>query len=1193
MVQANKNMLILRPGFIIIMVITFALACDKKTPVRTNISLDTNWRSVAYCSSRSEYEGFEREEFDDSDWVTVNVPHNWDVYHGYLRKKHGNLHGHACYRKEFTVEKEDMSKRYFLWFEGVGSYATVWLNGVRIGYHAGGRTSFTLDISEAIRFGEPNIMAVRVDHPAGIRDLPWVCGGCSDEWGFSEGSQPMGIFRPVHLIITNDLRIEPFGVHIWNDTTVTEKQAEIYGNTEIRNYSKKPRQFRVINAFYDRKGRKVAESSLSHTLNAETTAIINNPPLHVNDPKLWSPTDPYLYNLETTIIEEGKIMDQVNTIYGIRWINWPIRRNDNTGTFLINGKPFFINGIGEYEHQLGGSHAFTEEQIRTRVKQIRAAGFNAFRDAHQPHNLKYQQYWDELGMLWWTQMSAHIWFDTPEFRNNFKTLLREWVKERRNNPSNIMWGLQNESTLPTEFAEECVRIIRELDPIASEQRVITTCNGGSGTDWNVVQNWSGTYGGDPQLYADELSTQWLNGEYGAWRSIDLHTEGPFDPDGLLSENRMTQLLALKISQAESVRNQVCGQFLWLLSSHDNPGRFQNGDGYRETDRIGPVNYKGLITSWGEPTDAFYLYRANYVSPQKEPMVYIISHTWPNRWPSPGLKDTIMVFSNCDEVELFNDPQNNLSLGRVKNPGKGKAFTWSQVKVQYNILRAVGLVNGEQVAEDVILLNHLPEAPNFSSLNNATSVNEPDESYHYIFRVNCGGSNYTDEFGSRWMADRKLSSDTTWGSCSWTDDFAGVPDFYGSQRRTFDPLQGSNDWKLFQTFRYGKDKLSYYFPVPEGKYRVELYFIEPWYGTGGGMDCQGWRLFDVVVNEDLVLQNLDIWSEAGHDHVIRKVFDVQVKNEGLKIHFPRIASGQAIISAIAVATRDHTIIPSTPSGLNSTDLHISGSDPRKFSIETWLDIGDKQFSDADLKFVDIPPKLFGAEWIKTPAQVSDADFQLSFRVEKISDIFVCVSASLIELPRWMDGYIKSSLLIKTDDKNEPEYVLYSRRIKNKQPIVLGSLNDDHNSVPNYSVFVVPVSSLNASVDQRRIQNIGIESAEIIGSGFIRKKEDNHAFIELSYGTENSLTWEFNVGLASTYELGVNYSNPTESNIRAYLEVMSVEGIMVHKKQMEFPSTGPHWRTIHTFTDSEINAGHYRLRLTFDDSPGIRIRSISIR
>ncbi|WNH09476.1 glycoside hydrolase family 2 TIM barrel-domain containing protein [Thalassobellus suaedae] len=229
--------------------------------------------------------------------------------------------------------------------------------------------------------------------------------------------------------------------------------------------------------------------------------------------------------------------------------------------------------------------------------------------------------------MFWSQFSAHIWYDTPEFKANFKTLLKEWIKERRNSPSVIMWGLQNESTIPKAFAEECTQIIREMDPTSAKQRIVTTCNGGEGTDWNVIQNWSGTYGGNPYNYGEELTTQLLNGEYGAWRSADLHTEGDFNQKGELSENRFSQLMEIKVREAESVKDKIVGQYHWLLYSHENPGRTQNGEGYRDIDKVGPVNYKGIFTIWGEPLDAFYMYRANYVSKEESPMVYIVSHSW--------------------------------------------------------------------------------------------------------------------------------------------------------------------------------------------------------------------------------------------------------------------------------------------------------------------------------------------------------------------------------------------------------------------------------------------------------------------------------------------------------------------------------------------------------------------------------------
>ena len=231
------------------------------------------------------------------------------------------------------------------------------------------------------------------------------------------------------------------------------------------------------------------------------------------------------------------------------------------------------------------------------------------------------------------------------------------MKERRNSPSVVMWGLQNESTLPKEFAEECSEIIREMDPTARTMRVITTCNGGDGTDWNVIQNWSGTYGGDVNKYGRELSqkNQLLNGEYGAWRSIGLHTEpAAFDVNGVWSEERMCQLMETKIRLAEQAKDSVCGQFQWIFSSHDNPGRRQPDEAYRRIDKVGPFNYKGLVTPWEEPLDVYYMYRANYVPASEDPMVYLASHTWEDRFATGRRRATIEAYSNCDSVLLYND-----------------------------------------------------------------------------------------------------------------------------------------------------------------------------------------------------------------------------------------------------------------------------------------------------------------------------------------------------------------------------------------------------------------------------------------------------------------------------------------------------------------------------------------------------------
>jgi len=639
---------------------------EKAASFRKEVSLNSSWETIVLDKLPEQEEIFVQNPKVDSQWQKVNVPHNWDQYYGFRRTKHGNLHGTAWYKKSLKLDKSDSGKRLFLYFEGVSSYATVWVNGKKVGEHKGGRTTFTVDITDAVSFKKENNVMVKASHPSLIADLPWVCGGCSGEWGFSEGSQPMGIFRPVTLVVTDEVRIEPFGVHIWNDKSTSKEKATLHTTTEIKNYGNSNRKLTITNTLFDKEGKKVTSiQSETNSLVGETKEIAQTLP-EIANPILWSPANPYLYQLITTISENGKKIDELKTPYGIRWVSWPVSRDGKDNRFYINDEPLFINGTCEYEHLIGNSHSFSKEQIHSRIEQIKAGGFNAFREAHQPHNLEYQKELDENGILFWSQFSAHIWYDTPEFKENFKTLLREWIKERRNNASVVMWGLQNESSIPKEFAEECTKIIREMDPMSALQRIVTTCNGGEGTDWDVVQNWSGTYGGNPFNYDVEISKQLLNGEYGAWRSQDLHTEGEFDQKGILSENRFSQLMEIKVREAESVKDKIAGQFNWLFASHENPGRTQNGEGFRDIDKVGPVNYKGLFSIWGEPLDAYYMYRANYVSGKTNPMVYIVSHTWPSRWDAPGIKNGIDVYSNCDEVELFNDV-NKSSLGKLKNP----------------------------------------------------------------------------------------------------------------------------------------------------------------------------------------------------------------------------------------------------------------------------------------------------------------------------------------------------------------------------------------------------------------------------------------------------------------------------------------------------------------------------------------------
>ena len=764
----------------------------------------------------------------------VNVPSNLDDYYGYRQLKHGNLHGTATYEKHFSVHKQT-GKRYFLQLEGVGTFATVKVNRKSYPKELVGRTSFTLDISDALREGD-NALNIKVEHPAMQTNNPWPCGGCSSEWGFSEGSQPFGIFRPVSLIETDEVRVEPFGVHVWNN----EVCDSVFVDTEVKNYSDHEQTIEVISKLALSSGKTAFRQTGKITLKAGETQVVRHQ-AKVSDAHLWGITDPYLYTLSSIIKREGKTIDDVATPFGIRTISWPVLRQkqaalrgDSTqmdkkdGRFYLNGSPVFINGTCDYEHLFGQSHAFSHEQIASRVKMMRQAGFNAFREAHQPHNLYYQQLLDEQGMLFWSQFSAHVWYDTSAFRKNFKRLLRRWIKERRNSPSVILWGIQNESVMPKDFTEECAAIIREMDPTAQTMRVITTCNGGEGSDWNVIQNWSGTYGGTADKYDQELKqpNQLLNGEYGAWRTLGfrssdaekLHAGDAKALSKAYTEDAFVSLLGKKAMLAESARDSVCGHFQWLFVSHENPGRVQPDEAYRRIDKVGPFNYKGLLTPWEQPTEGFYWYRNHYTKVQPDTL-------------TPTAADR-----NRDLLK-------------------------------------------------------------------------PAEGYTYLYRLNCGGDAVTDSYGSEWEQDDSVYSH------SWAERF-GMNPFTASQGHITSRIHGlkssseashhaaAHDAKLFQYFRWGRHALNYQFAVPDGEYRVELYFAEPWLGKheGAGIDCEGERIFDVAINDSVVVDDLDLWAEAGFAGACKKVVDVKVKGGLLTISFPEVKVGEAIISAIAIAAK---------------------------------------------------------------------------------------------------------------------------------------------------------------------------------------------------------------------------------------------------------------------------------------------------
>jgi hypothetical protein len=408
----------------------------------------------------------------------------------------------------------------------------------------------------------------------------------------------------------------------------------------------------------------------------------------------------------------------------------------------------------------------------------------------------------------------------------------------------------------------------------------------------------------------------------------------------------------------------------------------------------------------------------------------------------------------------------------------------------------------------------------------------------------------------------------------------MPPYFASQQRTFDPINGTKDWKLFQTFRFGREKLKYYFPVPDGEYLVEFYFAEPWAGTGGGMNCKGWRLFDVAINNKTVLKNVDIWNEVGHDGALKKIVKAKITGGELVISFPRVASGQAIISAIAIASLNKDL---KPASAPETILKIPASSGKNLEVNDWLDLGDEQFINEKTSFSSLPPELFGAEWIKTSK--NDSETISSFYLTKDADVFVAIDSSR-GMPSWIKTFTNTNSFVQNDEGTS--YLVYKKRFQKSERLNLEGANQ-------ILIMAQPASTIEPAYDLKAVASYKAVDAKWQGPGIAKGQVDGKDRVIFQKASdENLLEWSFLVGVADMYSLTVSYNNPKMEIIKGNLQLLSADGTLMKEEEILFTPTKPGKSNyISTNTGTMINAGNYKLRLSSKDAEGISINSLDVQ
>ena len=703
----------------VLLVMFASSAFRKKDNARVRYSInDYEWKFI-----REDVKNAHKASFKDEDWLTVRLPHDFnggsdgvhnDVFQGRFdfsndQDKRLMYKGPAWYRTTLEVDEAYKGKRVFIEFEAASLEAQVFVNGKKAGIHQGGYTAFGFDITGLLKFGKENSLAVRVDNSNNPKIAPWMADE-KKSFPFSfDYAIYGGIYRDVWINITDPVKIE----RVLN-TPVVGGQAPAVVNieTRVKNYSKSTVEATLETTIFSPDKKALSTLKTTKPIESGEQLSFNQSVTKLGKIKFWSPDNPNIYTVESKISYNGKVVDQYESEFGIRYYTL-----SNGQGFTINDKPTLIKGVNRHQDMQGLGYALPNEQHIKDVKLIKEAGFNFIRHAHYPCDPAFAKACDEQGVMLWLEIPlTGSTSDDPDFLANCKQQMAEMIEQYYNNPSVIIWGVGNESDrsggsehVSNHLYAELVKLANNLDP----NRPVTGCNFKYKSNQDIVnvyapQDWIGWYGMVSKMVYNPNS---LIGEYGADMHVTNHTEEVFSLDSAYAMGNNPDewsqefgcfLHEYKASVGLRNQDQFPGHCVWVAFDFASP---RNGRGQNP---IPNMNQKGLIMhDHTTKKDAYYFYQSMYRSAADYPMVYIVSHSWTDRWSNPG-KKTIWAYSNCDSVQLFND-YGKLPFGfrtKTAGPNGDTRFQWDNALVEFNVLYAEGWHNNEVVARDTIILQHL-------------------------------------------------------------------------------------------------------------------------------------------------------------------------------------------------------------------------------------------------------------------------------------------------------------------------------------------------------------------------------------------------------------------------------------------------------------------------------------------------------
>ena len=721
--------------FILILLFTFSvLTVLAEVSINRERPLDLGWRFYkgdAYYSA-------EYNEYDDSTWRLVDLPHDWSIEDlpgqdgktviGPFSKQSpgeiatGNtMGGTAWYRKNFTLDSNDVNKIVYLNFDGVYMESEVWINAQRVGFHANGYMPFYYDISPYLRpAGESNLISVRV-HNLGANSR-WYTGS--------------GIYRHVWLTVVNPVHVEVWGTFI-TTPEVSKTESLVNVNLSLNNREKEESAVEVLTTVFDARGKEVAKSSEDVLIEANRQKLLDQQ-FRIKNPKLWSLDSPVLYHAETILKQSGKIIDRYTTTFGIRSIEFSPDKG-----FFLNGKSVLLKGSCiHHDNGLLGSATFDRAEER-RVELMKANGFNAIRTAHNPPSKQFLDACDRIGILVMDEA-----FDTWEeakrphgvhrfFRHCWQDELTAFLKRDRNHPSVIIWSIGNEireraTPRGLKIGKDLAEFVRKMDSTRPVTNAICDFWDARGKTWENTAPAFGIldvhgynyqwrrYEEDHRLYPERIiiGTESIAREaLQNWRLVEKHPYviGDFVWTGMDHFGESGLAYSLYIDPDTSLTH--CRPWPWFNS--------WCGD----IDLIGDKKPQSLYRDvvWGR-SDLEVLVHSPVPEDKKELVSF---WGWADEVPSWNWGEAlyeplqVSVYSNCPEVRL---ELNGKEVGRQHIDTDTSITARFFVPYEQGELKATAYRNGKKVAKRVLKTTGIAKKINLTAEQKEIKADRNDLAY---------------------------------------------------------------------------------------------------------------------------------------------------------------------------------------------------------------------------------------------------------------------------------------------------------------------------------------------------------------------------------------------------------------------------------------------------------------------------------